>query len=165
MKTLILGIGNPILGDDGVGVRVAEILAEKLRHPEIEVKDANTDGLGLLDIIMGYDRLILVDALIDENNETGKIYRLSLEDVSSFSPSVNLSHRVGLATAVELGRKLFPEKLPKEITIFAVGIKEVSWITEEMSDAVKESILRVCQMVMQEVGDLPETASGWTTSS
>jgi hydrogenase maturation protease len=151
VKTLVLGIGNPILGDDGVGVRVVEALTHRIGDGDIELRAANTDGLGLLELILGYDRLILVDALMSEGVEAGRIYRLGLEAVASPSPSVSLTHRVNLATAVELGRKLFLEEMPKEIVIFAVGVKEISQITEEMTAEVGSAVPEVCELILKEV--------------
>lgn len=151
MKTLVLGIGNPILGDDGVGVRVVEALTHRIGDGDIEVRAANTDGLGLLELILGYDRLILVDALMSEGVEAGKVYRLKLEAIEPSAPSVSLTHLVSLATAVELGRKLFLEEMPKEIVIFAVGVKEISQITEEMTAEVGSAVPEVCELILKEV--------------
>lgn len=151
MKTLVLGIGNPILGDDGIGVRVAEALTHRIDDGDIKVRTANTDGLGLLELILGYDRLILVDALMSESVEVGKVYRLKLEAIEPSAPSVSLTHHVNLATAVELGRKLFLEEMPKEIVIFAVGVKEISQITEEMTAEVGSAVPEVCELILKEV--------------
>ncbi|MEJ2047740.1 MAG: hydrogenase maturation protease, partial [Dehalococcoidia bacterium] len=61
MRTLILGIGNSILGDDGVGIRVARQLDRLVKDKNIDVVEANVDGLNLLDFILEYGRLIVID--------------------------------------------------------------------------------------------------------
>ncbi|MFC1927886.1 hydrogenase maturation protease, partial [Chloroflexota bacterium] len=63
MKALVLGIGNPILSDDGVGIKVAREVEKNLNDPQITVSEASAAGLSLLDSILGYDRVIIVDAI------------------------------------------------------------------------------------------------------
>lgn len=63
MKTLILGLGNTILSDDGVGIRIIEELQSRISDPDITVSETNVSGLSLLDIIIGYDKVIIVDAI------------------------------------------------------------------------------------------------------
>lgn len=150
MKTLILGIGNPILGDDGLGVRVAEILAQKVKDADYEVRATDTDGLGLLDLVLGYERLIIIDAIISEDAEPGKVYRFS-PDVLGGSDMVSLTHGVNLRTSFELGRTLFPEEMPREIVVFAVGIRDASEFTEKMTPAIKKAVNSVCELVLQEL--------------
>ena len=65
MKTLIIGLGNPILTDDGVGVKVARLLEEKIdlaAHPRLEIIEASAGGLRLMEVVLDYDRVILIDA-------------------------------------------------------------------------------------------------------
>jgi hydrogenase maturation protease len=150
VKTLILGIGNPILGDDGVGVRVAEELARKATDPDYEVKAADTDGLGLLDIVLGYNRLILIDALMGENVEPGKIYRFRADNLGG-SDMVSLTHGVNVRTSFKLGKMLFPKEMPGEIIIFGVGIEQASRFSEEMTPLIKNAVKSVCDLVLQEL--------------
>lgn len=151
MKTLILGIGNPILGDDGVGVRVAEALTHRIGDGDIEVRAANTDGLGLLELILGYDRLVIIDAILNVDARAGEVYRLALADVGKGASTVALTHGVNLTTVFEMGRRLFPGEMPREVVIFAVGVKEISQITEEMTAEVGSAVPEVCELILKEV--------------
>ena len=63
MKTLVLGLGNPILSDDGVGLRVARAVESQLSQQEITVMETSMGGLSLLDLLTGYDRAIIIDAI------------------------------------------------------------------------------------------------------
>ena len=83
LKTLILGLGNPIHCDDGVGNRVAEILANKINGPEITVVETSVSGLDLLPLMTGYDRVIIIDAIQTQGGEVGKVYRLKVEDLGT----------------------------------------------------------------------------------
>lgn len=151
MKTLVLGIGNPILGDDGVGVHVAQELAKLIEDDAITVEDASTSGLNLLDIIPGYDKVIIIDAIMTEEGEPGEIYRLRPED---FSKSVHLTtsmHDANLPTVIEIGNKLMPEEMPSEIAIFAIEVEEIDEFTEEMTVRVKEAVPKVLNLVFEEL--------------
>ena len=153
MKTLVLGIGNPILGDDGVGVHVAQELAKLIEDDAITVEDASTSGLNLLDIIPGYNKVIIIDAIRTEEGESGEIYRLRPED---FSKSVHLTtsmHDANLPTVIEMGNKLIPEEMPSEIVIFAIEVEEIDKFTEEMTVKVKEAVPKVLNLVLGELGE------------
>jgi len=76
MKTLILGLGNPILSDDGVGVGVAGELEGRLDQQEVTVVETSMAGLSLLDLLIGYDRVIIIDAIQTVGGKAGQIYRL-----------------------------------------------------------------------------------------
>src|SRR4030066_253399 len=98
MKTLILGIGNPILSDDGVGFLVAERLKEALKtRKDITVKETSVSGLSLLDEITGYERLIIVAAIQTRDGKPGDIYRLTPADFNVGRMAV--IHDVGFFSA------------------------------------------------------------------
>ena len=63
MKTIVLGVGNPILRDDGVGVHVIQQLKQQINDPNVTVDEALTGGMNLLDLILGYNKAILIDAI------------------------------------------------------------------------------------------------------
>jgi hydrogenase maturation protease len=112
-KTLVLGLGNILLGDEGVGVRVVERLQELYEFPpEVQVLDGGTLALDLLPYVEEADRLLVIDAL-EMGTEPGTIARLEGDQVPAFL-SVKISpHQMGLAdllTAARL-RDLYPEEL------------------------------------------------------
>ncbi len=73
MKTLILGVRNPILMDDGVGIKIARKL--KQEDPELEVAETSEVGVTLLDLVAGYVRLIIIDSIKTESGKTGRALR------------------------------------------------------------------------------------------
>ena len=79
MKTLVLGIGNDILGDDGVGIHIARAIARRVSAKDAKVEETAAAGLSLLELIKGYERLIVADAILTNNTEVGKIHRLALK--------------------------------------------------------------------------------------
>ena len=151
MKTLVLGIGNPILGDDGIGFHVAQELAREIKDENVEVKYTSIDGFNLLDLIVGYDKVIIIDAIITKDGEVGEIYKLRPEN---FVRTVHLTtslHNANLATAFEVGRKFLAEQMPGEVVVFAVEIEEVTRFTEEMTGRVMDAVPKVVNLVLKEV--------------
>ena len=151
MKTLVLGIGNSILGDDGVGMRAAQELAGKIKDETIDVMDVSIDGLNLLELILGYDKLVVIDAVLTEREKVGEVYRFRPENVYDPSRSAISPHHFNLATTIEIGKRLFPEEMPEEVIAFAVGTEEATMVTEEMTDRVKEAIPIVVNLVLEEL--------------
>ena len=151
MRTLVLGIGNPILGDDGVGFHIAQELAKEIKDENIDVKGTSVGGLNLLELIVGYDKVIIIDAIMTESGEAGEVYQLRLEDIGEPAQSIISAHHLSLLTMIKLGRELFPKKMPEEVAILAVGIQEVAKVTEEMTGKVKEAIPRAVNLVLEEM--------------
>ena len=155
MKTLILGIGNSVLGDDGVGVHVVQELAKKIRDENVDIKDVSFDGLNLLELIVGYDKLIVIDAIMSEGGKVGEIYRLKPEKACEPAHLSTSPHHFNLAGTLEMGKRLFPREMPKEVTAFAVGTQEVTRVTEEMTEEVKQAIPRVVSLVLEQIASMP----------
>jgi hydrogenase maturation protease len=154
MKTLILGLGNTILCDDGVGIHVAEELESRLTEPEITVLETSLSGLSLLDILVGYDKAIIVDAIQTVGGKPGAIYRLD-PDALQVSRHAASPHDVNLATALELGKKL-GLALPREIVIFAIEVADVTTFSEECTPELKKAIPVCVKMVIQELKGKPD---------
>jgi len=152
LRTLVLGIGNSILGDDGVGVHVAQELARIIKDENIDVRDVSVDGLNLFDFIIGYDKLVVIDAIVTDGGEIGEIYRLKPEYVCDPSRSAISPHHFNLATTIEIGKRLFPNEMPEEVIVFAVGTLEVAQVTEEMTEKVKKAVPRAVNLVLEDIG-------------
>ncbi len=150
MKTLILGLGNPLLGDDGVGWRVAEACAARLRGAaQIEVDCLATGGLSLMERLVGYDRAILIDAITAADQPPGAVYRLHVEDLPDASAGhTGSAHDTSLQTALQLGRRM-GAALPASVIVVAVQAQRVFDFSEELSPAVAAAVPRAVEMVMQ----------------
>ncbi len=146
MNTLILGMGNPILTDDGVGIKIARKLKED--NPELEVVETSEAGMALLDFVVGYDKLIIIDSIKTEQGKPGELYKLGLED---FKPDMGFlsSHGVDIATAVELGRRA-GYKMPEYISLYAVEIKDNSTFGEKCTEEIEERIPFIVKQIIEE---------------
>jgi len=149
LKTLVLGLGNPILSDDGVGVRVARELGKCVKDAEVTVASSGASGLGLLDVIEGYQKLIIVDAIQTGGGEPGQVYRLGVKDLA-FSRHLSSPHDTNLATALDLGN-LSGMDLPRSICIFAIEVKDVETFSEKCCPAVEEAIPYAVGVVLSEL--------------
>ena len=156
MKTILVGLGNPILTDDGVGVKVAYEVEARLngdRPPDLTITEASVGGLRLMELLEGYDRAILVDAIQTEGEDPpGTVYTLSLDDLRRISPTQHSAsaHDTSLVTALEAGRRLGMH-LPREVTIFAVEVENLLDFSEQPTPAVAAAIPRVVEMVLQKL--------------
>jgi len=150
MKTLVLGLGNPILSDDGIGLRVAEELEGKLKQPEITVVEGGVSGLDFLDLLTGYNKAIIIDSIQTRDGRVGQVYRLEPE---AFDATQHMStpHDVNFATALELGKRL-GLALPEQIVIFAVEVKDVTTYSERFTPEVAQAIPVCVEMIIQELG-------------
>ena len=152
MKTIILGIGNPILGDDGVGIKVVKELKKHLKDPDIKLDEAATGGINLLDQMMGYDKAILIDTIKNKNIKHGEIKRLSLDDFPSFH-SYN-PHDISLPEACVIARQLGETRIPHDITIFGISLRSMPCeFGEEISEEISKAIPKTVDMIMSELSD------------
>lgn len=157
MNTLIIGLGNPILTDDGVGVKVAYQLQELLdqeSHPDVTITEASAGGIRLMEAMLGYDRVILIDAFLldEENTQPGRIHRLTLDELRSLSPTQHSAsaHDTTLVTALEAAQEMgYPT--PEDVIIFAVEVENILEFSETPTPQVAKAIPKVTHMVMEEL--------------
>jgi hydrogenase maturation protease len=154
MKTLVVGLGNPILTDDGVGVKVAYAVENALGSNipnNITVTEASVGGLRLMELMTGYDRVILIDAIMTQNGQDyGFIHQLTLDDLRQITPTEHSTsaHDTSLVTALDAGEQLGLH-MPKEFEIIAVEVENVMDFSDEPTPAVAASIPKVTAMVLE----------------
>lgn len=153
MRTLVMGLGNPILTDDGVGVRIAQAVRQALPHDTpIVVGEASVGGLGLMELLMGYDRVILIDAMLQAQAEPGRVRRLNLDDLRSISPTQHSAsaHDTSLVTALDMARRM-ALPVPEQVVIYAVEVQNIIDFGEEPTPAVARAIPQVAALVLAEL--------------
>ena len=150
MKTLILGVGNKILGDDGVGIYIANEIKKKINNPDIKVDEAITGGMNLLDLILGYEKVIIIDAVKSKDGSHGKVERISLNNFNtmhSFNP-----HDVSLNEAIEMAKKLGENRIPKEIIIIGIMMKSIPLeFGENLSKEIAAIIPEAVDLTLNEI--------------
>ena len=160
MKTLVLGLGNPILGDDGVGWKVAEEVKRQLpipSHPAplplgegrhvLDVECLSLGGISLMEHLIGYQRTILIDAFaLDE--PIGSILVLKLSELPNYSAFHTTSaHDTSLQNAIKLGRSLGAQ-LPEDITVVGIATRHIYDFSEELSPSIAQAVPQAVQIVL-----------------
>lgn len=134
-KVLILGVGNYLMGDEGVGVHLARQLSSELNDEQIDVVDGGTGGFQLMELFETYSTVILVDATLDPDKE-GTI-RLIQPKFSADFPKAMSTHEIGLKDLVE--SLILLDKLP-EIYLFVISITKVQPLSIELSPEIDKSL-------------------------
>ena len=150
--TLVVGLGNLLRGDDGVGVRVAQALAERDLPEGVEVVDAGMPGLGLVGLIEGCQHVLVVDAA-NVNRVPGTFVRFTADELLLGSVSQSLSiHAAGLQDALLLAQAL--DVLPREMVVFGVQPANLDW-DSSLSPEVQASLPGLVEAVLAEVKSMP----------
>lgn len=145
MKILVLGLGNDFYGDDGVGLEVVRSLkkewAAALYRPasacQVEFVESLLSGIGLLEVIVGYDALVIVDTIFKPDPVTGRIRLLEAKDVRDIpGPS---PHYVSIPQTLTIGRQL-GLKMPGVVKIIAVEAKHLYHLNEDLSEDMKRRL-------------------------
>jgi len=146
-RTLVIGLGNPLRADDGVGLRVAAHLRPLLADRRaVQLDEDCCGGLRLMERMIGFDRAIVIDALCP-GTQAGAVQVFSLEALPTRRSQPN--HDVDLKTALALGRRA-GAPLPKDdgIRLVAIEAADVSLFSEECTPLVQASIGRAAEAVL-----------------
>ena len=146
----MLGIGNELAGDDIIGIKAVREV-EEIGPSEIDYKQISTGGLQVLESILGYDKVLIVDS-VETNSPNKRILKLNSKD---FSKATFLAspHDVNFPTALEIGRKTSPELMPKVIRIIGIEIPVQEFITDKVSKETMAKIPMIIEMILEEIND------------
>ncbi len=146
-RVVVLGVGNLLLSDEGVGVHVANKLMEMDLPPEVDVVEGGTDGFRLMNVVTGAARLIVVDA-VKGGGPPGSIYRFDIKDAPTYPDEYKTSvHQIGILEVVHLS-ELIGEA--PETTIIGVEPKSLD-MGMELSPEVKAKVPRIIELVLEEI--------------
>ncbi len=167
MRTRIIGLGNPILTDDAVGILAArEItrrLATQITPGEVEVVESEVAGFALMELMTGWDRVFFVDSLQYDGVEPGTVLRLQPDD---FRISLRLRsvHEIDLTTALGLGKHLGLE-MPGEVVIYGVQAQDAASFGERLTSAAERGMHEAVDLLLNELEGQSENAKKRTTSA
>ena len=147
-QTLILGLGNLLQCDDGVGCRVAQALEQRVLPSDVEVLDAGTPGIGLLNLIQDRQRVIIIDAA-EMGLQPGEFRRFGAEDVQLTGAKERISlHRTGIVDTLALAQQLKIE-MPK-IVFFGIQPSKIDW-QDGLSQPVQVAMPQVIEAIVKEI--------------
>lgn len=147
MRTLVLGLGNLVHGDDGVGIHAIQRLEQDARVPPgVVLIDGGTQGLSLIPHISGFERLLVMDA-VDVGEKPGTLIRLEGASVETLpgKPSV---HQLGFADLM-IAMKLLGEP-PQEVIVIGVQPESTEW-SVELTAPVNESLNELLRVVIEQL--------------
>ncbi len=144
---LVLGVGNILLSDEGVGVRVVEAMEGRELPDDVELFDGGTASVDLLDSLANRDRVIVIDA-VNGGSEPGTLYRFTPDDITNQKQSFISLHQIGLLETLTIASYL--GCAPREVIIFGIEPRKVSWGLE-LSPEVAAVVPRVIELVLSEL--------------
>lgn len=156
-RTIVVGLGNPVLGDDGVGWRVVDVVEELLNAardagrpiPDVEIERLGVGGLGLMESLTGYEAAILVDAAEFPDRPIGEVRACPLDDLEDYAAGhLDSAHDASLQTALALGRRL-GAALPATIHAVTVQAHRTDEFSEELSPEVSAAVPVAAAAVME----------------
>jgi hydrogenase maturation protease len=149
MKTIVLGVGNPILQDDGVGLHVIDALRKRMNNPMVTIETASTGGMNLLDMIRGYEKVILIDAMKQNDSKPGEVKRFLLSDFHTVHS--NNPHDASLSEALHLAKQLGEKHLPSKIILIGITVNNTYEFGEHLSSEVASAVPTAVALVLEEL--------------
>ena len=147
----ILGVGNLLFRDEGIGVRVAELLEQRYEFPDnVVVVDGGVLGVNLLGVISNADKLIVIDA-IRNKSEPGTLHRLSGDEIPKRILAKNSLHQVDLLEALTLCNAI--DKHP-ETVIVGVEPEDIQTLQDELTPTIAAKVEDLAAMVLKELDRL-----------
>ncbi len=142
----VIGVGNPILKDDKVGIDVALEIGEL--RPNIDTIDVCAGALGVFDYIVDWDRIIMIDSIKSGRDSPGTVYQMQ---VSDFSPVLDqpTTHGLDIISACRLGEGL-GYKVPIDLSIYAIEIEDNATLSEACTPAISARIQEIAQEIIEE---------------
>jgi hydrogenase maturation protease len=160
--TLVIGLGNPILGDDGVGWRVIEALEARLGTDDdarreagaVELDRVAVGGLSLMERLVGYDRVILVDAMLGPAGPGTLMVGSLAETACRLAGHLDSAHDAPLTEALSAGRAL-GARLPDDITVIGVAVCRVDVFDERLSAPVAAAVGPAVEAILEALARQP----------
>ena len=158
-KTAIMGFGNPVRSDDGVGCYVIERLKSQYTdHPDLTILDMGTSAFEVLFQLKGHERIIIVDAVINTGEPIGTLYKLPAEEVEAAiieDPMVFL-HSLKWDQALSYTKKILQHEYPKDIQVYLVAVENTR-MDFLLSDPVKAAGDKVVDLIKMDLETLITT--------
>jgi hydrogenase maturation protease len=150
MRTIIIGIGNPIRSDDAVGLIVARILRRHLgRDANVDVEELHAGGFRLVEAMVGYDRAVVIDALATGTQPPGSVRRMRFRELAR-AHNITCTHDTSLPSALDVWRRSnIP--VPSEIMVWGIEGEDLLTKSEELSRSVCEGALVAAQAILDEL--------------
>lgn len=139
------------MGDDGVGIHVVRMLKDRIpSRSDLEFKELSVGGLKLVEEILGYQRVFIIDSIESSGSEIGRIREFSVNDFKE-TQQATAPHVTNFATAFELYKRLEPSEIPGSVRIFTIGINPELTFNETLSAPVQKAASELADLVAREI--------------
>jgi hydrogenase maturation protease len=154
-SSIVVGLGNPVLGDDGAGWAVADVVEEWLGgagRADVRVERLAVGGLTLMEHLIGFRHAVVVDALLTGDDPPGTVRRLRLEDLPGRDAShIDSAHDASLADAIDAARAL-GAAAPETVDLVTIEAADVLELRESLGLAVAAAVPRAAALVLEILG-------------
>jgi len=155
MGVRIIGLGNSILTDDGVGIyaarEVGRRLAEAGKTADVDIIESEVGGFALMELMAGWNKVILLDSIQFAGLEPGAVVRIEPQDLHT-SLRIRSVHDIDLPTVLELGRRLGIE-MPAELAVFGIQAQDMLTFGETLTEPAERGLHTAVDLVLEEIGD------------
>jgi hydrogenase maturation protease len=154
VNTRIIGLGNSILSDDGVGIYAARELGRRLSETgraDVDIVESEVAGFTLMELMAGWKQIILLDSIQFEGLEAGTVLRIDPGDLHT-SLRIRSVHDIDLPTALELGRRMGLD-MPAKLTIFGIQAEDSLTLGESLTEAATRGLHQAVDLVLNEIRD------------
>jgi hydrogenase maturation protease len=153
MNVRVIGLGNSILTDDGVGIYAAREVSRRLSvaglEDGVDIVESEVAGFALMEMMAGWEKIILIDSIQFDELEPGTVVRIEPEDLHT-SLRLRSVHDIDLPTALELGKRLGLE-MPSRLTIFGIQAMDCLTFGESLTDAAERGLGEAVDLVLTEI--------------
>lgn len=145
-RTLVMGVGNPLMGDEGVGPRIVEFLLSHFEIPEgLQIVDAGTMGFTILNLFGEADRVLVVDAVDGTEHPPGTVLLLTPEDMAP-NQVLHSLHDTRLTDVLDAARLV---NIEPEVTCIGVQVEQIVQWELELSPVVEAAVPAACEAVVE----------------
>jgi hydrogenase maturation protease len=145
----IIGLGNELLSDDGVGIRVVQELRKRLTDPSIRFEEIAVGGLELLDYVTGCRECLIVDAISSGKHPAGTLFRF-VQSPDEEPLKLTSSHQIDLGQVLALA-KLLGASLPSRLTVYGIEVSDITTFREACTEAVSQAIPKLVDLICRDV--------------
>lgn len=149
MKAVVLGIGNTIVRDDGVGIYISRLLKKSLHHPDLEIKETYFSGMIYVDMLEEFDLAFIIDSIKLENETIGKVYKIEHGEIE-YKKNPQSLHLFTLWDAISLARKI-GLKMPDNIVIYGVNVLDNTVFDECLSPEIRNAMQTIADDIKQDM--------------
>jgi hydrogenase maturation protease len=150
---MIYGWGNPIFGDDGIGIQVAKSLKQRLISDGIKVEWSSSSPFSVVEKLLDNKKVILIDAYLTEDREEGEIIDFEITKTQNGS-EILTPHTASISEVIKIYQQLYPDRFPESIHVYGICIRSPE-LAGAFSNIIEDKIGLIVNLILDELGVSP----------